>query len=252
MVLIVTSLEKQEQAASSGIIHYPEVKAPVRGMTYVDEFLRTTLNNADTPLLYTVAVNGAGGSAVIRSARDALLLTTDATAGNDVGVVTSGMTFKRTGIINDMDDRSQMVFDMLLSIGTATSTELFVGLYNAAATVLSTLPTTQTHMGILLDQSASNNFFITSSDGTTQTTTDTDFAATTTSYLRLKITWNGLNSATIVFSTFDSFLTTETVRKTVTVSALGNVDEYVLNWFVQTETIAARTLNCFSWKCAVT
>ena len=247
MVLLITNLEKQEQAASAGYVKYPEVKSLTKGMKYMDEFLRTTLNNTDTPLLYTVTLNGAGGSGVIRSARDAVLLTTDILTGNDVGIITSGMVFKRSAIVPDLDGRSQMSLDILFSIGTATSNEAFVGWYNAASAVLSTLPTTQAHMGIYIDQSVSNNWILSSSNATTQVTTDTGVAVSDSVFLRLKITWDGLNSATIrLYTTTD--LVTQTLQATHTVTALGSVEEYVLQLFEQTETTAARTMTCYYWK----
>ena len=248
MVLLVTSIEKQEQAASAGYVKYPEVKSLTKGMKYMDDFLRTTLNNADTPLLYTVALNGASGTGEIRSARDALLLTTDIVAGNDVGIITSGLTFKRTAILSELDNRSQITLDVLFSVGTATSNEAFVGLYNAASTVLTTLPTTQAHMGIYLDQSVSNDWQLTSADSSTQSTTASSSAASATVYCRLKIVWTGKNTATLTFSTWNSALTTETAQISQTVTALGSVDEYVLQFFEQTETTAARTLVVYYWK----
>lgn len=217
------------------------------GYEYFDDFMRTTLNPTNAIAMYTLTTDTTG-TAAIGSTRDRVTLTTAALTGNDVGIVTSGLTFNRrpadyNATYSAIDVRSRLEMDMIFNIGTNTSTESFIGMNSTSATALAGLPTTQTHFGIQVDHSASANWFFTSSDGTTQVTADSA-VATTTGLWRLNLLWNGLNSVTMTL-----FDTTNASVATNSVTALGSSTSYILQYFVQTETTAARTLVGRGWHC---
>jgi len=221
-------------------LQYPHLPNIRKGWSWMDEFMREALLPANGYTFYTVAVNGAG-TGVVNVGRQ-LLMTTAATATNDVDVRVSGVTIQRTpDDLTTQDQRTTVTMLVRFIVGTATSVEGFIGLEDLQAQ-LSAIPTTVRHLGLFWNISADANFFFTSANGTDQVTADTGVAVAAAAFT-LRIIWTGNDAATIEL--LDS---NQAVLATEVVTAIAMAGETMTpHFFVETETSAARTLTVNGW-----
>lgn len=245
---LVLSPKEQSQAASAGKDAYPSLGQVKNNSIIVDEFTRADLNPTNAVAYYTTAATGAGTATLVANER--LELVTTGVIGDDVDVRLTNLTFQRTPRdFSFIDSRSQLIFNIVFAAVEATATEVFIGIINATAASTG-LPATARHLGIQLDQSVSNNWFLTSADGTTQTTTNTGIAVSAGVRVRLRMVWNGDESATLELYTGTLL---DTLASTQTVTALvGAANSFQLHFFIQTEALAAKTLRVTDWRVDVT
>ncbi len=226
---------------------YPYAPTFAKDVEYGDDFSRSTLTPTGSATLYTVGATG-GGTGTIPSSLNyrVLEVLTGATIGDETDVWTSAFAFRRGGNPSTafmFNNVNSILFETYFQLGQTATTEAFVGLIAAQATITA-MPTTARHIGIQFDASANANFFTTSSNGTTQVTEDTTQAANTSAF-RMRIRYTGNNAATIELASVAG-----NVIYTDTVTALGNGDEFPWSphFFCQTEAGAAKTLYGLSWR----
>jgi len=243
MPLVTIGLAQQQQAAASGIFAYPGIGSPKKSWKFIDEFNRLALNPTDAYELYTSAGTG---TEVITMNGQTLAMATGATTGNDASVRTTGMTFLRALLNDELDNRSALVFDYYFGTGGGPAgAEIFIGLVNDT-TALTALPTTARHMGVFVDRSVSTNYFLTSANGTTQTTTDTGITSATATD-RMRITWIGNQTATIDFFDDPTTGASPTVTQTVTALNMNNLP-YTVHFFVEAEGNASEAIFIDDWS----
>ena len=247
MPLFTTSIQNQEQAASSGDKSYPETSQLPINSSFSDFFNRETLNTTNAYALYTSA--GTGTEVVSIQNNNALRLTTGVVTGDDVDIRTSGMSFLRSGFLNS---KSQIVLEVVFVLaGTVASQEEFIGLLLDAGAAITALPTTARHMGIYFDKSAGATFILSSADGTTQSTTDSLVTAVADTYYRIRITWTGINSATVELYT-GTDLKTLSATHTVTALDTNTNRAYGLHFFINSESITTPSLDIYEWMASAT
>lgn len=241
--LVTTSLQEQQQAASSGVSSLPQIGQIKKFTVIVDEFSRNTVNPTNAVDFYTTSSNDGNGTSAIDGRL--MTLTTDGSAiGDDVNVRIREITLHRASQSAFIDSRNTIKIEIIFNTNS-TGSEGFIGVINSPG-ALTALPTTVRHMGIEWDDSASANYLITSADGTTQVTTDTGIAAPVAAVRRILITWTGIDTAIIEFFS-SSENGTPTATQTVTsLSMLNRV--FVMHFFVQTESTATKTLVINEWK----
>ncbi len=211
---------------------YPEIKGLSVGRSFHDEFNRATLNPKGGYSIYTTTVSGEGKSGnYLGTHRSLLLLTTGGTIGDYVDVRLEEYWLERQKGPDTQQERNRdrIKLNVLFSAANALGAEGFIGIIFTTNTALTELPTTTPHMGVYYDLSEGPNFILSSSDGTTQSTTDTNVAVTTSDY-SLTINWTGFNEASITFNPGSA----NQARHTVT--ALNSYDVGLVHFFVQSET----------------
>lgn len=221
-----------------------------RGYILKDDFARQALTPTGWPTIYTEAETGAGGSTTISTALNRILLTTDANAGDDQNLRTSGLRIDRdycslvTGMQNIIEIKTDAVqVNMPFSVDVAADGEAFLGLH-ANTSALTALPTTARHLGVYWDISAGANYMLTSSNGTTQVTVDTTVPVDTSIHI-LQINWTAENAATIKLMTAAG--ADEGTGATVTAFNLTSGNSHELHWFVQAEAGGAVVLTGYPW-----
>lgn len=243
MPILTTNLGTQNTAGSAGVSGLPQVGSIKQYTKISDEFNRETLNPTGSYNSYTSVSLSSGTSAV--SNGNTLVLTTAATLNDYVTVRTSGITILRT--CDYIDNRNAINMDILFGPnGTVTNYQMFVGIV-ATFTNLSALPTTTRHMGIYVDTSVSNNYKLSSADGTNQTTTDTGVAVDNNEY-RLNISWTGNDAA--VISLYSSANNYSTLVKSQTVTSIdaGVHFPFEIHLYTQALTAGAKILRCMEWQ----
>jgi len=232
----------QQLAASSAVYSYPDVGQTKVDTILVDEFARESLNPTGAYTVYTATSNDSNGSVTFTN-NNRLRLTTDSSAiGDDENVRSSGLGFGRIATSTITDTRTQLLFRIVFNLVQTADTEMFLGIHDGAS-ALAVLPTTARHMGVFADASAQANFILTSGNNSAQATADTGVALDTSTH-RIDITHTGANAATIEF--FDAVSGT-TADATQTVTALG-LAAPELQFFVQTEAAAAKSLEIREWR----
>jgi len=241
MPLITIGLLQQQQAASAGYSIFPDLKGITKGAIYGDEFNRATLNPTNSIPIYTTDASNSGTAAMI--SKSLLRLTTDVNLNDHSKVTTQELAIRRVGVTPDT--KIAMDFNFFVRSGNnITSAEYFFGVIGQGDTT-DTLPGTAAHLGVQYNDSASNNWFLTSADGTDQTTTDTGLAvAVAPQEVRLNILWTGDNSATLRLFDGDIF-DNEVASQTVTAFGEGQV---ILKAIVITETTAAKRVDFSQWN----
>jgi len=215
----------------------------VGGSTWYENFERETLQPASFPLLYTTTLGGTGGgTASLPQALNRLVMTTDSTAsGDDVDVRASEFIPVRniTGLPTIWDSKSVIEWNIIFGMTSTTNSEVYIGIVDPLA--LAALPTTVRHLGIFLDDSAANNWFLTSGNGAAQATTDTTVSGLNTTARRLRIRATGLNDAVISF--FDAVGdATPSIEQTVVLWG-GDLRKQQMHFFIQTEEAVAVCVN---------
>jgi len=241
MGLLQLTAQLQAQAASAGIFVYPGVSGGHKDFKIGDEFTRDALTPTDGYELYTTA--GTGTEVITLPNDAALRLTTGGTSGNDANVRTSGLVFRRAS--HFIDDRNQLELNISLTPTGSTQHEIFVGLLNSFAAITA-IPTTAFHAGVFVDAGASaTNYFLTSADGTTQSTTDTGVNAATFTH-RLQIIWRGQADATLNF--YDTDFTTILATQTITANLTTNAEDSLsLHFFIETTDNSTAGLDIQEW-----
>ena len=160
---------------------YPGINGISTGSSFHDEFNRATLNPTGGYGIYATAGTGTEDIAtVISTGRTQLRLKTGATIADDASVRTSEYYFERAkGPDPTQEDRDKIRFDCLFNCFNAVSTKGFIGFILGTDAALTALPTTVAHMGIFWDTSSNTDYFLTSADGTDQTTTSSLLRAVT-------------------------------------------------------------------------
>lgn len=249
MPVFTTTVSNQNTATSAGVYSYPQLGQIKQNSTIQEQWSRLTLLPTNSYTLYTESKTGSGTDDTTTNLGFLTMATSTSTSDlNDVYV--SGALISRLSRI--IYNRSAIHLQLIFSCQDTTNINNFIGLY-LSSSALSAVPSTASHMGILMNPTNNANFVLSSSDGTTQTTTDTGRAIDNKLYL-LDILWNGNNSATISLYgphvSGQDFL--NNLIKTQTVTALHSSGDqpflpYVLHFFVQTTTTAARVLKVGEW-----
>lgn len=224
----------------------------VSGYVFTDDWNRESITPTGYPTLYTNAETGGSGSSGINSIINRCSLTTDSTgAGDDQDMRTSGLRIDRnypstmTGLLPD-HTTSTVQIDLPFILGATTDIEGFIGIHSGVA-ALTALPTTARHLGVYWDKSAGNNFMLSSSDGTTQTTVDTT-TAFSTALFNLRIIWTAEDAATLQLYTAAG--AASGTGATVTAFNGSSAASHEIHWFVQTETNAGKSLQIYPWRIA--
>ena len=245
MGLYTIGLQQQQRGASAGTKVFPDIGSVTTDQRIRDSFKRVDLAPTNAYVIYTTSTTGSG-TAAIASSLDRFDLTTGSTAGNDVSTRVSNIGFYRggAGIFQD-NTRSLIEIDILFNLGNVVGVETFIGLMTVN-TALTVLPTTARHLGLRFDDSAENNWILTSADGTTQSTTDTSVAASS-SVFRLNISWTGDDSAELRL--FGGTNATVQQGGTHTVTAFGGAARTgIIHFFVQAEGATAESLRIHEWS----
>lgn len=227
MPLVNIGLLQQQEAAASSNAVYPIMPNPNILWTFRDTFERETLNPTNAYNLYDVNAVGSGTVTIVNNRT--LRLLTEATIGSEVSVRASGTGFGlgRSGI-----SPNGIEVQMNIAPFSTTDVELFFGIV-VLVSAMTGLPTTVRHLGVFVNQSASNNYILSSGNGSAQSTTDSGVALSTTN-VTLKIVWDVLGTAIVELLgvDFDS-----AVQATHTVSDTGMTNElaYQAHMFVNPE-----------------
>jgi len=202
---------------------------------------RESITPTDWPLIYTSADGQGTGTFAMNGARQ-LRITTGATIADNSNVRTSQLTFNRA---TDATVRSwsKIILDISWAMGTTGDTECFIGFINQFSS-LTALPTTGKHIGIFVNQSTSDNWFLSSGNGVAQATTDTGDAIGAPAR-RLRVIWTGDDTATIEFYTSVTGGAPATTQ-TVTALLMGALAFEVV-FFMETEAGAAKNINIRKW-----
>lgn len=237
------------------VFHYASLPPRGSGVVFTDDFARTAITPTGYPTLYTNAETGASGTSGMSATLNRVTLTTDSSgAGDDQDMYTSGLRIDRnyplifTGMTMPDMQTSAVQIDLPFVMGSAADIEGFIGIHSGVA-ALTALPTTARHLGVYWDKSAGNNFMLSSSDGTTQTTVDTTTAFSTAGFI-LRINWTGEDAATLTLLTAAG--AASGTAATVTAFNGASAASHEIHWFVQTETTAAKSLNIYPWRIAWT
>lgn len=255
MPIFSQTISAQQTATSAGVANYPRIGAVVQGSTMYDSFNRTTLNPTNMPALY---ITGGVGTPAVNIGKYQLSVGTSTAANDNAYCILSELGFGRLSPY--IDPKSNITFNVVFKASEATSVQHFVGFQFANTSAITALPTTGTvNFGVYLDTSVSNNWKLTSSDTSIQSTTDTTLAVNTTDVLRLQIQWTGNDSATITLfknstgTAGNTWITNSwTSVKSQTVSSLITSNTMTfscfLNFFTQTLTTAARHNIIYEWS----
>lgn len=244
MPTLVTGLVQQEQAAAASATSYPQMPNSGLNWRYTDEFTRESLNPTNAYALYATSAVGAGSVAVAELRQ--LEINTEAGIGSEATCRISGFGFQRqsssTVLANRTTIKTRIVF--FPDSVTDTNSEIFVGLVNNTA-ALTALPGSATRgMGIRLNTASSANWFLWSSNGSAEVTTDTATAATNQPH-RVDITWSGDDAGLIEF--FDDE-DSATPTSSVTVSSLVIGDQGLqLNFYVNPLNAEGKSLIIQEW-----
>ena len=237
MPTLVTNLEQQQQAAASARDIYPTLPNQQRNRSFVDTYNRQTVNPTNAVALYTTSLVGSGTATIASSA--SLHLTTDANLGDLVNVSLDEFPIALQDIFSDENRNIYEINVVFDTSGTNTSIESFIGLSDA--TSLTGIPTTARHIGIFVNKSASNNWILTGANASTQVTQDTGEVADGTD-IRLQIIRTGLDDVIIRAWTGADF-TTLAATLVMTDTGFGSTTTpMIMQYFIETETTAARTL----------
>lgn len=204
-----------------------------------DLFARETLNDTDTPLLYTVGTLGT--KAVTKNI--GLVLTSPGTGVAESEIRTSGFWFvNQPRFTIPIFTKTASVVDLYVSFQMAqtSATNMFIGLIGNSITELTALPTTAVHMAVTFNSSATFSF--SSADGATQTATNSTVNTLTAQNI-LHIQWSSLNGGLIELLDPNG----APVGVSVTVAALGSVQTYNLHLFIEESAAAAKVLNVQGW-----
>ncbi|MDE1767424.1 MAG: hypothetical protein KGI27_14295 [Thaumarchaeota archaeon] len=244
MPIFTPTIQQQNNSTTAGIRTYPNFGPIQQNLILQDDFSRQTLSPTNAIPAYTVGVVGSGTGTATGGNHGTCLLLTTSTATNDcVSAQVSANRFKRTSQYIDL--RSNIALDVIFDCGennVVTNYSFFIGLV-ATANALTAVPTTARHMGIY--GTSGGNFFLSSSDGTTQTTTDTGVAVDQNVLRRLNISWTGTNSAVISLYSGSTY---STLVKSQTATSLSSDNLYELFFFVLTNTTAAKDLEVYEWR----
>lgn len=234
------------------IIKYPQIPFRAQGYSFGDDFAREAITPTDWPLLYKKTAVGTDAAAMSTTI-NRLEIVTGANAADNCDIATSGLRLDRiyaSGYsgMPDLEGDGATTLTLLIPFvcSSGADNEGFVGIVGNSS-ALAAPPTTARHMGVYWDRSANTDFLITSADGTTQSTTDTNDTVDTQRHI-LRITWTGADTAVIDLLTGAGALGTAT--STQAVAALNGASEvsYEMHWFVETETTAAKQLNAYGWR----
>jgi len=211
---------------------YPEIKGLSVGNSFHDEFNRATLNPAGGYSVYTTTATGEGKAEIyLGTHRSSLLLTTGETIGDNVDVRLEEYWLERQKGPDTQQERNRdrIKLDVLFNVVNTLGSKGFIGIILNENTALTELPTITPHMGVYYDISAGPNFVLSSSDGNTQSVTDTNIPVTFGDR-SLSIDWTGFNEGTITFKPGAPDEASQTV------TALNSYDVGLVHFFVQSET----------------
>lgn len=224
---------------------YPQLLSTDKGTTSGDIFNREDVTPTGAYTLYSTSTVGTGTyTTTIGSQR--LALATSAALNDANSIRTSGYMFRNNRMssletaINGTP--SQLVVDIPFAFSSTTDVQLFIGLL-ASQSGLTALPTTTRHLGIYVDTSVDSNIRLSSANGTTQVTTNTNTAISVTNYdIRLTIT--GADTATIQLINS----TTQAVVSTQTVTSIQNGGFVQFELHVFLKTIGAAGVKNVDWR----
>lgn len=248
MPVFTVPIQQQVQASGGGSksgMTFPSIS---QGTIWYEAWLRTTLNPAAYPALYVNTAGAGTGTSSILSTGQLQILNSGALNDNTT-LVAQEVGLKRNTRNPVFDNRSTLQIEISFYVNSASQIQTFVGILQSN-TAITALPTTAKHMGVYLDTGVSNNFKLSSADGTTQTTTDTGIAVAANTLYRISIIWTGGDSATLNFYTGNNPPTT--LAKSVNVTALlsdGGVSPfpYFAQWFVKNLVASAKGIFIVEW-----
>lgn len=245
MPVFTNPVSSQNTSYSAGVRAYPQVSSVQQYLKMSDEFRRETLNPTNGYALYTSSAGAGSGSAIIISANQNGARVQCSNATNDNTTLrTSGLSFTRTAAF--IDQRTQVEFNVVFFLSTATNVQFFIGLLQGA-TPITALPTTARHLGVFGDTSGAGKFILSSSNGTTQVKTNSR-SLDGLGY-RLQILWTGDDLATLNLygpSNFNTLLATQTVTSLANASDVSV--SYELQFFIETLTTSINNLNILEWS----
>lgn len=248
MPIFTTPISSQNTSFQAGIHSYPNLSQTQQYSISLDEFLRETVTPTGAFQLYTTTALSTGAATIENQKQ--LLLTTAQTTNDYVGTRTSGASFNRNSVSTDIDLRSQMIMDIIFSIGQTTDTAFFIGWVDGNA-ALTALPTTARHFGIYCDTSVDNNFHFSSANGTSQVKTDTTLALTI-NQLRFNVQWTGADTAVMSLYSVTSGNVFSTLVSSVNVTSFyngaGNRALEFNVWVKDLNNLATKLARCQGWK----
>lgn len=243
MPLFTIPIQQQEQAAASSTFAYPQPSNQAKDWSFIDEISRENLAQSGAIVLYTTNLTGGGSAAMVSNSR--IRLTTGATIGDDVDIRLADNSIFRTTTWPEFDLRTIYEVDIIFrTTGTITDMEAFMGLIIGTTDAITAMPGTTVHLGIQIDRSASANWFLTSADGGTQTTTDTGVTIASATNYRVNLVQSGTNDAVLRF--YDG-TNLDTLQSTQTVTAIGT-GHMKSHFFLQTEAGVIKSIDLSEWK----
>lgn len=220
---------------------YPDMPLFSIGWTFGDKFQRGALNPTGALALYASSTNGSSAVSILNLSN--LRLATGATINSDCDVRMNGLGIGReplalgAGITHTIRQR--------FNLSGVLTIQCFVGMETTLTdSALTALPTTQRHIGIVLDTGVNGNWHISSGNGTDQVLTDTGVLATTGQWV-VQLTYDGNNSCLLELFLEDATVASFSSR----IDDIGSssVRTYLLHWFLENLAAANRTLDGSQW-----
>lgn len=256
MPIFTQPITLQNQASQSGFRFYPSFPSVQANIGFGDTFNRESLNVTNAYALYTVGVTGAGTANIWNTTKTnshylrAIDILTSSSLNDDVDVRTSGYTFERKLAFTDQSSiplllSSIISIDIVFTLNSLTSLNFFVGALGNGAHITS-LPTTDPHMGLFADTTGTGNFVFSNADGTNQKTTDTGVPIDATTRL-YRVVFNGTSIIHSLYS--DGLGNTLQFTTSHTTNFPSSGGSYELHFFMKTLTTAAKEILIKSWRC---
>lgn len=254
MPIFTQPISQQNISSNSGTKFYPSIPSLVPGVFYGDHFNRETLNVTNAYVLYTSAIVGSGTNTIYAVSQTnahyltALDMITSNVSNDSNSIRSSGLSMNTDSCIyNNLVNSTTLQSQFSITPNFTTSGQFFVGLL-AKNSSLTSLPTTEPHIGIFVDTSGTGNYIFSCADGITQKTTDTGVALSGTSFV-YNLTWTG-NGQSVVYNLYNGYYTgnVPTPSKTVTHTVnIPNGPDMEIHYFLKTLTTATKEILSRYW-----
>lgn len=243
-MVLVSSITRQEQASSGGVVAYPQVSGIKQFSKFMDDFNRENVNVSGMAVLYTASSDN-GSNTIFAGSQ--LLMSTGTTIGGANSIRTNSFGITRQA--STIDARSSIKFTGVFQVSALPlASFVFFGLLNSQS-ALSALPTTVRNLGVFLDKASSDNWFTTSANGSTQVTEDTGIDHTSSAIITMEIEISGDNAATIKIWIGSTTVGDPDFTDTVTALSLSTSLPFEVHFY--SETGAASSFNSIVHEYAV-